>query len=273
MTTKIKKITICADDYGINDTVNTAILNLASAKRISALSCMTLSSYWPKAGKDLIPFFNEMDIGIHFDLTEFYRLNENITSLNNWIKKGFTRQINKTLIKTALDNQIENFFAITGQYPDFIDGHQHVHILPIIREVIVEKAIQLKINKPLYIRIPATVNLGHFFKFNDFPKRQILMLLGCWPLRKLLEKNNIPYNKSFSGIYNFCSNASYPQKFLSFVNEIENQGLIMCHPGLENLKDFDLIAQNRWQEFQYLMSDHFIEYIITHNIKITRLLE
>jgi len=41
-------------------------------------------------------------------------------------------------VKRELRSQIEKFKSLTGRLPARVDGHQHVHVFPIIRQAFAE---------------------------------------------------------------------------------------------------------------------------------------
>ena len=91
-----KNIKICADDFGMSENINTAIIKLLEKKTINATSCMTNMPCFASGMQDLRKIYNEkIDIGIHLNLTEgssiaetssvAYR-NEFLFSLKTFIK-------------------------------------------------------------------------------------------------------------------------------------------------------------------------------------------
>lgn len=41
-------------------------------------------------------------------------------------------------VKKELMAQVEKFKTLTGNFPGRVDGHQHLHVFPVIREVFAE---------------------------------------------------------------------------------------------------------------------------------------
>ena len=66
----MKRVILCADDFGISPGVNQGIIRLAEKERISATSAMVVYDEWPSNAKILREFKNRIDIGLHFVLTE-----------------------------------------------------------------------------------------------------------------------------------------------------------------------------------------------------------
>ena len=49
--------------------------------------------------------------------------------------------------------QWQRFVTVMGRAPDFIDGHQHVHILPQVRHALIEYLAAQR-NLECYVRVP-----------------------------------------------------------------------------------------------------------------------
>jgi len=167
--------------------------------------------------------------------------------------KSQLRQINFNEIFTELNQQIELFKKHLGCLPDFIDGHQHVHHLPIVRDALLKSYQYYFPDKKAYIR--NTNNpLPHSFK--EF----ILKITGAAALQKKLKQYDIPHNNYFFGIYTFNKKNNYQIIFNKILKKLKPDSLIMCHPGLEQTDSTDPIAHNRWQEYQFFskkfMMDH-----------------
>jgi chitin disaccharide deacetylase len=104
----MKKITLCADDYGQNQSISQAIIALFEKNRLSATSCLTSSLFWPEHAKWLQPFANQVDIGLHFNLTEGKPLSHDMLSahgflpLSQLILKAYARRLNREAIEAEL---------------------------------------------------------------------------------------------------------------------------------------------------------------------------
>ena len=245
----VKKITICADDYGQNLAVSKGILELIRNRRISAVSCMVNREDFSFYAYQIKPFADQIDIGLHFNLTDDYNLAELLI-------KSKLRLLQRTDIEVEFNRQLNLFIKIMGRLPDFIDGHQHVHHLPVVCDAIFnicEKRIKDK--KP-YIRY---VNCGSLSRMPAAKiKTLIIKTAADFHFEQKLIASNIPYNKSFAGIYDFKNSAEYATIFPRFLALIKNHGLIMCHAGMLSSDPDDPIAKYRYDEWKYFMSDQFL---------------
>lgn len=270
-----KRIVLCADDYGQASSISKAILNLIEQKRISATSCLVNLVDWEAHGSFLIPFADQVDIGLHFNLTlgtplsKKYKENIGQSFMPLWLLllKTHSRLLPIDPIVHELNAQIDRFKAITGFLPHYIDGHQHVHQFPIIREAVV-KVFKNRLNHGQYIRLVQPQSRG-FNSLLNF-KSWVIRSSGSAELKLLLDREKIPHNTSFSGIYSFV-NEEYRPLFQHFLEIIQDKGLIMCHPGLKPVDGFfDPIAKTRVREYEYLGSEAFLIDCKKNNIIIKR---
>jgi len=258
----MKNIIICADDYGQNPVISAGILDLMAKQRISAVSCLTNSPYWLTAVEKLKNYRGVIDLGLHFNLTEGLALNsrEKLPVISTLIFKAYTKQLKQIEIEAELRAQIQAFIQGVGQLPDYIDGHQHIHQLPIIRDAVIKVYQEFYPDNQAYIRVLNFQPRGI--------KETILSLLGSQKLKRLLDQFDIPHNSTFSGIYSFTCKTAYESLFKGFIQRSKSQGIIMCHPGFISDEYPDPIAAIRIQEYNYLNSDDFLELCAAEHIKI-----
>lgn len=259
-----KRIVLCADDYGQAEPISLGILNLVRQRRLTAVSCMVNSVYWQDHANELISHKNRVSVGLHFNLTEggslsvAYRqqLGTVFRSLPSLIAAAVSRQLPQAVVVAELNAQLDAFIEGFGCPPAFIDGHQHVHQLPVVRDALFEVYQQRFSPKEAYIRLAKPkIRPSYFWKDS---KKIVLNLLGASEFKKRLLAQAIPHNTSFSGMYHFSQRQDYSQLFTSFLQESEDCGLVMCHPGLQGVRGVDSIALARWHEYQYISSEQFL---------------
>lgn len=255
-----KSIILCADDFGFNAAISEGIIDLVSQQRLSATSCMTNFPAWNDHISGLLPYRDNIDLGLHFNLLE---------PLPELVRKAYLRQLKLTTIETKLQAQIDTFKQSVGSLPDYIDGHQHIHQLPVIRTALINVIKRNYTNSLPYIRIPSNGFLQSFYS----GKALAIHLLGAATLRKLALANKIPFNTSFAGISDFNASADYGLKFAGYLKQVKNQGLIMCHPGLATPVDLkDDIAKSRAVEYAFFKSTRFMELLDKHGVMLSKFL-
>src|SRR6476661_9118413 len=98
-----KRIVLCADDYGQALEISQGIIQLIQQKRLSATSCMVNTAVWHECAQWLIPFYQGVDIGLHFNLTRGTALSSeyakahgvNLMSLYGVIAQSFLSRFNQ----------------------------------------------------------------------------------------------------------------------------------------------------------------------------------
>lgn len=275
----MKKIIICADDFAQSDAISDAIIVLSNLGRISATSCMTNTTYWPTHSQKLKQI-TTIDKGLHLNFTHASPLSMSLKNETNsksfglftLLKKISLKQIALSILEDEIEAQLKSFEDNLEQVPDFIDGHQHVHQFPKIRQALLhvyqKKYGHLPFNEKPYFRITIPPSgMGQSF----WLKKKIIELLGAKALKADLIKLNIPHNQSnFYGIYPFKKSCHYPEVLQPILASIDDNGLLMCHPGLLETDDNDPIAYHRYKEYTYLASDDFVQICKNQQLQISR---
>jgi chitin disaccharide deacetylase len=244
-------------------------LQLITAGRLSATSCMTLSPRWQLAAMALRSLRDKADIGLHLDFTQF---SQSIRlSHPKLIMACLSGLISKTAIRQNIVQQLEAFELALGTPPDYIDGHLHVHQLPIIREilfqVIVERYGQLAKRPWLRVSSPPA---GTGFK------AAVIHHLGANALAKLAKRHGFKTSPMLLGVYDFTGNSlAYFEYWKVWLSQLQvfyaNKNLeknnvpvvLMCHPAssIDDVDKDDPIAIARVNEWQLLQSTEFAEWL------------
>jgi len=264
---EFKNIVLCADDFGFNPGICKGILHLVRMRRLSAVSCMVNRHAFTLYAEELLALKNQVQIGLHFNLTEgnFVSISsKKCFNLNELLIKTHLRLIKPALIAKELHAQLDQFIQIMGCLPDFIDGHQHVHQFPSVRQVILDLYEQRLRPHGTYIRstYPA-ISLPQYQI-----KSKILALTGGNTLHVQLNKSGIPHNSYFSGVYDFAPGANYRGLFRQWLALAPSDTLIMCHPG-EGADSEDAIGSTRSVELDYFLSDGFLQDCREYQVDLT----
>jgi chitin disaccharide deacetylase len=271
----MKRIILCADDYGQNTAISQAIVDLLKQKRLSATSCMVTFPCWKETAPLLKPFENTADIGIHLSLTEGKPLSSGMPAflpLKELLTQTFLRKLEKAPILAEFKAQLDHFIEVFGRLPDYIDGHHHIHQLPIVRDAIFELFDERFRDQPAsYIR--CTFDPASLLQFQSvaYLKQLFIQLTGAITFKTELTKRKILHNTSFSGIYNFATSYEYSDLFPRFLKQVRDGGIIMCHPGLMGKEDEDEIAGSRNHEYLYFCSAQFQNVCSSNEIALSRL--
>jgi predicted glycoside hydrolase/deacetylase ChbG (UPF0249 family) len=258
----IKPLILCADDYAYNEAVSSGILTLLQQGRLNATSCMTDRPRWRKDADRLTDIPSHCQLGLHINLTEG-ALDYDLKQL---LIQSYLGRVDKTKIRTHIEKQWDAFEQQLQRSPDFIDGHQHVHQFPHIRDIVLD-LYQQRAKKNCWVRLSANP-LRHCIKSPFAAKQFILYSTGYLALRHRLLQNKIPHNPAFSGVYDFNEKSNYRLLFQRFLQQLSQGGLIMCHPALAQQGSEDVIANARFNEFQYLHGNDFLNDLKNYGLQL-----
>ncbi len=254
-------IVLCADDYGIAPGVGRAIRELLAAGRLSATSCMVVSPDFAAEGPLLQPFLERADIGLHLTLTQN-------RSLGALMRAAYLGQLDKRAIAAEIDRQVEQFTQILGRGPDFIDGHQHVHLLPGVREPVLAASRKMGI----YLRL-TDEPLAAILRRRVAPGKAAFLSLMARPMARQTRHAGVRRNSGFRGARSFAEHESFRTLFRRMVEGSPAGTIVMCHPGLvdEALAGRDPVTTARDAEYAYLMSAEFPGDLAAAGLRLARL--
>ncbi len=267
---------LCADDYGISPAVNAAIRDLIARGRLNATSVMIAAPSFGRAEAAALLDIGakRLAIGLHITLTApFQPLSRSFApvrrgtflTLAGTLSRAHLRAIKPERLRSEIGRQFEAFHASFGQLPDFVDGHQHVQLFSQIREAFLGVTKDEAPNA--WVRqcgrtVPASKRLTD-------SKALILDELSLFFRRKAVDFG-IRTNPAFAGAYAFHARVDYPRLFASFLDELPNEGLIMCHPGKVDaeLARLDPLTSLREREYAFFGDDSFPSLLAAHRIAL-----
>jgi predicted glycoside hydrolase/deacetylase ChbG (UPF0249 family) len=260
-------ILLCADDFGLSPGVSRAIAELLAAGRLSATSCMTMAAHWRESAPLLKPFEGRRAIGLHFTLTTL----PPHPGLPDVLKRSWLRTLSRPDIEAELHRQIDAFEAGMGRLPDFLDGHQHVHVLPVVRDAVL--SVMTTRLKGAWMR-DVWEPWGDLLKFAPNPaKAAVLNLLG-YRMHRQARRLRIPMNRGFRGAYDLLKpEAPYESLFPRFLSEATPGLLIMCHPAHVDqalIDGPDPVHAPREAERAYLASDQFAQHLAQAGVALSQ---
>ena len=135
---------LCADDFALSPAVTAGILEALAAGRLSATCAMTTQPGWPEAARAFRDLAPDADLGLHFNLTLGGPLSDmprfapsgRFPGMNSIVPAAWRRALPLDEIRDELRRQLDAFEDAHGAPPDFVDGHQHVQVLPGIAETL-----------------------------------------------------------------------------------------------------------------------------------------
>lgn len=257
----MKNIIINVDDLGLSEPINQAVINLAKRRVISSTSYMVGGAI---SQSHITTLHNlQIEVGLHLDFTGINP--SHLTgSLSSILLKTYLRRFNHKEVTHNIKKQFDDFEDCFNQSPTFVDGHQHVHQFPMIRDILINEITQ-RSNDDAPIAARNTKPI-----MPDF-KSHIIYTLGGHRWQALCRQHNIWVNDTFAGVYNFDASIAQLQNLWkiwiqqslpstpSTDGSQQPKHLIMCHPALPDTADTwsDDIKTARELEYQWLISDEF----------------
>lgn len=301
-----RAVIINVDDLGLSNAVNQAVIRLAERGLIGASSYMVGG----RISADDISQLNELnvDIGLHLDLTGIFP-SALLGSLKPLIITSYLRRLKPSAVTDIINRQLDSFEDTFGYAPVFVDGHQHIHQFPIIRQRLMQ-ALTARYADQGQSTICARVTTP---LVNDL-KSQVIYRLGGKAWRKLCADNDITTNDKFGGVYGFdadsqqlaelwdqwlsaaprtrfstsglhrlISNLAPQSTYSQYGNTVPaihsvplglprevKTSLIMCHPAIVDSSWQDDIKQAREREFEWLMSYQFEDLLVKNEVRLVR---
>ncbi|WP_051293639.1 ChbG/HpnK family deacetylase [Pseudoduganella violaceinigra] len=244
----MKSLIINAEDVGMHPAVDDAVAELVGRGIVSAASVMALG----RPNRETLGAIARQgaDLGLHLDFTSemaraAYRRETGLPSL---MLAAWSGTLNAAHVRAALEGQFQRFGELTGRLPDFIDGHQHVHQFPVIREALVQL---LERHGAKRIRVRNTASRRW-----RGGKAAVIGMLGSASLARRLERIACRSNADFMGVYDRSAAADLAARWYGWLASAPAQGgLAMCHPALKDWGG----AAFRVKEYQFLGSQQFRE--------------
>ena len=257
------RIVLCADDYGYSPGVSRGIRELLEGERLSATSCMVVFPEFESDGPLLKPSLRHADIGLHFTLTS----NRTIGSIAREMHL-YPPTLANVLVE--LEKQLAKFVDVIGRPPDYIDGHQHVHILPVVRDAVVQVAKRIG----AYVR--STVEpIGIAMCRRPAVSESIYLARASRKLSVLAQAAGVPTNRGFRGVRTFREKEPFRSLFRRMIMTVDHGCLVMCHPGHADplLAGRDPVQSMREDEFRYLAGPEFPRDLAEEGVVLSRLAE
>ena len=301
-----RAIIINVDDLGLSSAVNDAVIRLAERGRIGASSYMVGGQITDSDINTLTDL--KVDIGLHLDLTGVFP-SALRGSLKSLVISSYLRRLNAAQVSDIIRRQLDGFEDTFGRAPVFVDGHQHIHQFPVIRQSLIkELSARYSEGSQHSISARATTPL-----VNDL-KSWIIYGLGGHAWRKLCAESDITTNDYFGGVYGFDADfqelAALWESWLTNAPRtpylapamltptfgIEALGtyaqygsttppihsvpnalpshltttLIMCHPAVPATNWQDDIKAAREREYEWLMSHQFEQLLEEYDVRLVR---
>jgi predicted glycoside hydrolase/deacetylase ChbG (UPF0249 family) len=274
-----RRIWLCADDYGISTAVNVAIRDLVVRRRLNATSVMVVAPSFHRSEAHALDVLNtgmaRVAIGLHLTLTAPFRplsatykpvRDGSFLPIPATLARAFLHRLGHAALVSEIAAQLRMFVHTFGRAPDFIDGHQHVHLFPQIRDAVLDVA---KASAPgAWLRQCGRVAPSRRLSFGN--RKALLLDLLSHEFRQRAGERGMRTNPGFAGAYEFRDDADFAALFAGFLDQLPAGGLIMCHPGFvdADLQRLDPLTTLREREHAFLAGDAFPDLLASHGVAL-----
>lgn len=250
----MNQLILCADDFAYSREISETIADLAGQGRLNAISCMAVMPGWPRDAALLKGLGTRVQIGLHLVLTGEVPLTGDpaltgpdglMPPINTLARMARLRQLSLGAVQREVQAQFARFIDAMGRAPDFVDGHQHAHLLGGIRRIVLAETAT---HAPHAWLRDCTDSVAGICA-RPFAWKALGSALHSRGLSRQAQEFRLGTNTGFAGHYDFAGD--YEALFAKFLSRAGARHLVMCHPG-DGWKDGDDIAGARIVEAEVL---------------------
>lgn len=268
-----RRLSLCADDFGQSAAIDAGILSLIASGRLQATSVLSEGPDWPDGAARLkallSPAEPQAEVGLHLNLTHPFVGATAIKPLSHWLLSSSVRRVSKTDVRDSFLRQVDAFVRHYGRLPDYLDGHQHVHAFPVVRDAVIETVARCWHGQPSrpWLRVPERLTGG------DAAFKAFVLRTSTRGFGKLAESHGLRTTPAFGGLYSLRPDDGFEGRMKRWLRESPDCTLIMCHPGQTDRvapDPDDPIAPARAVEYAYLSGAAFSEDCARSGVTLVR---
>jgi len=272
---------LCADDYALSPGVSRGILEALGERRLTAVSVLVTTSWWPSSAAALSQFSAWADIGLHLNLTlgsplgpmPQFAASGRFPSLGEVVKGALKRELPEAEIGREIMRQFDTFCEYYGAAPRFVDGHCHVQVLPQVRKQLFAALEQKALAGKVWLRDSSDSLLRILRRHAGELKKALIVAWLGRGFAKDARARGFLTNDGFAGFSAFDPAGDYAGEFAGYLRVPGARHLVMCHPGYcdEELAAIDPVTYSREQELRFLLSPAFTRLLDCTGAKLVRI--
>jgi hopanoid biosynthesis associated protein HpnK len=247
------RLIVHADDFGLSEAVNRAVIASHELGIVTSTSLMAGGDAFEHAIA-LAKARPWLDVGVHLTLTEQRPVATHVPSLvdadgrlaphaTQLAQRHARGKIALADVRTELDAQIRRVLD-SSLTPTHLDGHQHVHVLPGVAQVVLELARKYGISA---VRYPAERVRGYMLT-NPAHAKRVAEQVAVATLSALSPLKSLRRADAFAGFY--FGGRLNERNLRTVLDHLPPRGTVelMCHPGFED-------PQSRYEHWGYAWTD------------------
>jgi predicted glycoside hydrolase/deacetylase ChbG (UPF0249 family) len=276
-----RNVILCADDFGLADGVSRGIVELAEMGRLSATGAMTNMPGWRRAAGDLKPLKGRIAVGLHLNLTTGAPLGSMLQlapsgafpPLGKLLQRALRRRLQADEIAQEIERQLDAFLEVHGQPPAFVDGHQHVHVLPGIRPALLGVLTERGYAGRVWLRDPSD-QLASILRRPIGRSKALIVKSLARGFARAAHQAGFQTNEGFTGFAPLDLSEPAARVFEEAFSKLGPCPVVMCHPGYvdDELRALDPTVESRVAELDYLRSDAFGDLLADRRLRLAPVL-
>lgn len=275
----MKYLVVNADDFGLSEGVNRAIIKTHLHGSVSSTTLM-VNQAGTRHAVNLSKTTPELALGLHANLTlgtpveRRHKIDSLVGSCGGFYcrsvfeKRLFLGLIRTDQLMTELRAQFNKFVELTGTKPSHIDSHQHIHTIPPVFRVLAEIATRnnIPLRMPWPRRNPLSLGLRRQLR------SRVLGLLLSW--NKYLSNKLPGTNTGFCSLFDLTKNPSdIDDELYSKLLSVYKTGFIelMVHPAeVDDIhRENTQISEFSAREYEWLCSGALRDLLEKQGFKLT----
>ena len=260
-----------ADDFGLHDSVNKAILTLTRTNVLQSASLLVNAPRSIEAVNAWKGNRQKPSLCLHLCLTEGTADPDRPDapySFGNLLLASFWPPLRQRLqpqVHQSIQQQLSRFRELTGHQCIHVDGHQHIQLIPMVLESLLDQATEQKITwiRTTQEAIPSGLPLSDWARAcrnGGLIKWFVLQILSQQAKRRL-KKHGISTNQQFAGVMFTGQMVGAPltqawsDLHSPWSDQNPEQPLILIHPAQHPIQNNELKNRGFEQSHHFYQSD------------------
>jgi predicted glycoside hydrolase/deacetylase ChbG (UPF0249 family) len=178
------------------------------------------------------------------------------------LRLAVMHRFRREALDAEIASQVQAFRDAFGRTPDFVDGHQHVHVFPQIGDAVL--AVVKESAPQAWVRQCGRV-LPLAARLTD--RKGLLLDLLSHRFRRRAEAFGGRTNPAFAGTYRFDDTAEFAQLFPRFLQGLLRPINLSCQP-VGDPGALDSLTTLREKEYAYFAGDEFLDVLAAHGLAL-----
>ncbi len=223
-----------------------------------------------------------MDLGLHLNLTAGAPLGgrspvrgggDALPAFGALARAAFAGGLDRDALADEVLRQVDACAEGLGRLPDYIDGHQHVHVLPGVRAAVLAAVSRRWTGEARpWLRDPFETPGTLVARGGPVGKAMVIAALSLgW--RQAARGAGCATNRGFAGVSAFDLAADYGADFARFLAVPGQAHLVMCHPGHvdDELAAIDPVVATRPREHAFLAGEGLAATLVEARMELARM--